>query len=372
MHGKIKKVSSLLTAALLSAAVCTGCSSHTDITIQTDGSGGYEQTFTLSESLLEQLSGSTDTAEKSALSDTLLSDDTVISYFQALYPQARITVADEDVNGTASRTIQLAMDFKDINEYQQIVSQSETLCSITFRPNYFTKSRIYMPLEEETEALSGFSEELEQLLASNAELVPLLQAELQNADMQMAITFPYSVADTNGTIQKDHQTVVWKMKQIDQSERLYALFRTSNSSVAPAYTGAENGKAYNTGVSLKITSENLLERVKINNEVTQSDFMFLSEEGVYTITAADINGNRSHLSFRIDKTKPVISGVKHARTYQNARTIRFSDPQGSGIQSAVLNGSPIKTGKRVYKKGTYRLNVTDRAGNQKSIMFKIE
>lgn len=362
MHGTIKKIPGLLTAGLLSAAVCTGCSSHTAVTIQADGSGEYEQTFTLSESL----------SDESLLSDeTLLSEEIVLSYFQALYPQARITVSDKDEKGMASKTVHLAMDFKDMSEYQQIVSQSETLCSVTFLPNYFTKSRIYMPLEEESAALSGFSEELEQLLTSNAELAPLLQAELQNADMQLAITFPYSVTDTNGTIQKDHQTVVWKMKQMDESERLYALFRTSNSSAAPEYTGAADGKAYNTGVSLHITSENLLDRVKVNREVTQSDSLFLSEEGVYTITAADINGNRSRLSFRIDKTKPVISGVKHAKTYQSARTIRFSDPEGSGIQSALLNGSPIKTGKKVSQKGTYQLVVTDRAGNRKAITFKI-
>ena len=199
-----------------------------------------------------------------------------------------------------------------------------------------------------------------------------LNAEIQNMDIRLTITFPYSVIDTNGSVQEDHKTVVWDIKQMDKMERLYALFHTSSSLTAPTFDGAVHGKAYNTGVSLKISSENLLEHVQVNDEITQSESLFLSAEGIYNITAVDINGNKKSIKFHIDKTKPSVSGVANGKTYQSARTIRFLDKGGSGIKNALLNGTQIKTGKKVSKKGTYHLIVTDKAGNQKITKFKIQ
>ncbi len=124
-------------------------------------------------------------------------------------------------------------------------------------------------------------------------------------------------------------------------------------------------------MSLKIDAENLLDHVQVNDEITQSDHLFLSAEGVYKITAADINGNSSNITFRIDTTKPSVSGVKNGKTYKTARTIRFAD-KGSGIKTASLNGKTIKTGKKVTKKGSYTLNIADKAGNKKIVTFKIK
>jgi hypothetical protein len=73
----------------------------------------------------------------------------------------------------------------------------------------------------------------------------------------------------------------------------------------------------------------------------------------------------------IDSTKPTVSGVKNGKTYKSAVTIKFSD-KGSGIKSAKLNGKTIKTGKKVSKNGTYKLVVTDKAGNKKTVKFTIK
>jgi hypothetical protein len=73
----------------------------------------------------------------------------------------------------------------------------------------------------------------------------------------------------------------------------------------------------------------------------------------------------------IDTTKPTVSGVKNGKTYKKAVTIKFSD-KGSGIKSATLNGKKIKTGKKVSANGTYKLVVTDKAGNKKTIKFTIK
>lgn len=75
----------------------------------------------------------------------------------------------------------------------------------------------------------------------------------------------------------------------------------------------------------------------------------------------------------IDKTAPTVTGVKNGRTYKKAVTIRFKDNKGgSGIKSATLNGKKIKSGKKIKKAGTYTLKVTDKAGNRRTVKFKIK
>jgi hypothetical protein len=73
----------------------------------------------------------------------------------------------------------------------------------------------------------------------------------------------------------------------------------------------------------------------------------------------------------IDTKKPTVSGVKNGKTYKKAVTITFSD-DGSGVKSAKLNGKSIKSGKTVSESGSYKLVVTDKAGNKKTVKFKIK
>lgn len=72
-----------------------------------------------------------------------------------------------------------------------------------------------------------------------------------------------------------------------------------------------------------------------------------------------------------DTVKPVISGVKNGKTYKKAVKVTFKDEQ-SGIKKATLNGKEIKSGKKISKKGSYTLKVTDKAGNTNTIKFKIK
>lgn len=359
MHGK--KRTSLFLVIVLTAMLLAGCSDHTNIQFKEDGSGHYEETASAPEELWDILIGEA-------------SDETVLSYYKALYPQAEIMLSDQTVDGTPYKTFHLEMDFKDLSQYEQMSSNSE-IVSVKYNQNYYSRSKIFMPLEEENEMVSGISEELEQLLDPSSgidqEVRQKFISEMQNLDVIMTITFPYTVADSNGSIAEDGKTVVWDVSKMENSERLYALFRTSNSLSAPKYQGAANGKAYNTGVSVSIDCENLLSSVDVNGEKTASNQLFLSREGIYHITATDVNGNSSNIRFRIDTTKPSISGVKDGKSYKDARTIRFSD-KGSGIKKATLNGKVIQSGKKISQKGTYTLIVSDLAGNKKTITFKIK
>lgn len=101
----------------------------------------------------------------------------------------------------------------------------------------------------------------------------------------------------------------------------------------------------------------------------------VKNNGTYTVRVTDTEFGLSYsVPFEvsgIDTTAPVISGAANGKTYKNAVTIKFSDKE-SGIKTATLNGSAVKTGKKISKAGSYTLKVTDKAGNTKTIKFKIK
>lgn len=359
MPGKVKKGFSLALAALLVAILLAGCSQSIKITLNENGSGRYEESATITKTLWDAAFAKDGYGE------------TILSYMQALYPEATITVSDETIDGAAFKTLRMEMDFKDLSDFRQILSDSKEMMSVNFNQNYFSISSIYMPFEDDAENTPGIAGELEQLLGADEEALKELAHELQAMDASMTVAFPYAVADTNGSVQEDGKTVVWDMGQPGKSARLYALFQADNTLPAPNYTGAVNGKAYNTGVALAIHSENLLSKVDVNGEAVASDYLFLFAEGLYTVTATDVAGNSSKVTFRIDTTKPSVHGVADGKTYKTARTIKFSD-QGSGVKKASLNGKPVKTGKKVSQKGDYTLEVADKAGNQNIVAFTIK
>lgn len=115
-------------------------------------------------------------------------------------------------------------------------------------------------------------------------------------------------------------------------------------------------------------SENVVDSTDINFIYTYE----LSDltEGKHTFTVQDKAGNQSTVSFQYDKTAPTVTGVKNNKTYKKSVTIKVKDK--NGVKSITLNGKKIKSGKKVSKKGSYKLVVTDKAGNVKTIKFKIK
>lgn len=363
---QVKKEMSLVLVIVLAAMLLIGCSDITTITLNENGSGSYREVLTMSKNVWDASLGA------------LGSDDAVKEYYRSSFPQAEIQIQDVDANGAESKELQLAMNFKDESEFQQLLS-GMGMASVKFKPKYYSSTAIYMPIEDDTTGDDGLlPDQIDAMFGENAEAMAALTAELQTTNVQRTITFPYTVTETNGTLLEDGRTVIWNvdMSSLDltaaqEQQRGYALFGEQDAKTAPVFNGAANGKNYNTGVMLNIDSANLLDKVTVNGETTESDALFLSAEGVYNITAVDKGGGSSKLKFRIDTTKPSVSGVTNGKTYKKACTIKFSD-KGSGVKSAALNGKKISSGKKVTKKGSYTLVVTDKAGNKKTVKFKIK
>lgn len=106
----------------------------------------------------------------------------------------------------------------------------------------------------------------------------------------------------------------------------------------------------------------------------------VSGEGQYSVVFAfgdatstfDLNPyNSVVLKVNLDKTKPVITGVKNGKTYRQPVIVKFSD-KGSGIKAAKLNGKSVKSGKKITQNGSYTLIVTDKSGNKSTVKFIIK
>ena len=95
----VKKRTSLLLVILMMAMLLAGCSDHTNIQFKENGSGHYEETASAPKELWNAVIG-----EKS--------DETVLSYYKTLYPQAEITLSDQTIDGTPYKTFHLEWDFK--------------------------------------------------------------------------------------------------------------------------------------------------------------------------------------------------------------------------------------------------------------------
>lgn len=96
--------------------------------------------------------------------------------------------------------------------------------------------------------------------------------------------------------------------------------------------------------------------------------------GCYTVMVEDRSGSRYSSVVEvsgIDDRRPVVSGVADQKTYKKPVIIVFHDKQ-SGIRSAKLNGKNIASGEKVSRYGTYKLSVTDKAGNKTIIRFHLK
>lgn len=93
-----------------------------------------------------------------------------------------------------------------------------------------------------------------------------------------------------------------------------------------------------------------------------------TENGSFTFIATDESGNTTTKIVtvgNIDKTAPVVTGVENGKTYTESKTISFSEGK------ATLNGQSFTSGTSVSAKGDYTLVVSDEAGNQTTVEFRI-
>lgn len=320
-----KKGAAVLLSALLMVTSLCGCSADLDMKLEEDGSGTMTQTVMIEKEYM----GSDDTSD--------LDDG--------------FTYVDVTENGKEYKKGTKTDTFKNVKEIPDMEGTQ-----IAFDEKCF-----YIREESAVEASEDAS-----LGISPEEMKAMLQ-------MNYTITFPYEVKHTNGKVQADKKTVVWDSDQLYANANCWAVFQESlldKTIPAPKLAGVKNNGYYKKNVTVKASSDTIIDTLSVNGRAVGANNCDISREGKNVVICTDVNGNASKITFVIDKTKPVVKGVANGKTYKSAKTIKFSDKYG--VKSATLNGKKISTGKKVSKKGSYKLVVKDKAGNQNVVKFKIK
>lgn len=249
-------------------------------------------------------------------------------------------------------------------------------------------------------------EDMQKMLDEMGLTVEQIQQMIMGIKFAYTIEFPSNVTYTNGTCEPNSNKVTWSFSMQDAMQQatgqlisgqltggqeteeqaivLYAETMPEGESVlkndktAPVIAGVKNNAYYKSIKKISLTASDAVgvTGMTLDGEPTTNGTALniagtdIIKEGKHTVKAYDFSGNKSVVTFTYDKTKPVVKGVANGKTYKKACTIKFSDKYG--IKSAKLNGKTIKTNKKVSKKGSYTLKVTDKAGNTATVKFKIK
>lgn len=220
----------------------------------------------------------------------------------------------------------------------------------------------------------------------NATALELLDVEFMNYD----ITFPKQIVKTNCRLDADGKTLHLTEKDLSKTVTLYAIFnKEAANSKKVTYSGVANGKAYRVKKYITINSKNVIKKVNITRNGKKykdakiytvkgktydnlyNKFAFV-KDGKYVVKTTLVNGAVSTLKFTVDKTKPTTNmKAKIYKKTSKGKKITFKDAT-SGVKKATLNGKKIKNGKVVKKAGKYTLVIYDKAGNKKTVKFRIK
>ncbi|WP_043931158.1 Ig-like domain-containing protein [Bacillus sp. EB01] len=179
-----------------------------------------------------------------------------------------------------------------------------------------------------------------------------------------------SISFNEGTATLNGETYEWGT--VIKSEGTYILVVTDDTGnqttvkftidkTPPKVMGVVNNSSYRVDVTPTFNEGN----AALNGSAYKSGTV-IKDEGSYTLVVTDLAGNKTIVKFAIDKTAPVVSGIKN-NTYYNTDVIP-SFTEGT----ATLNGVAFKSGNVVSVEGAYTLIVTDSAGNKTTITFTID
>lgn len=193
-------------------------------------------------------------------------------------------------------------------------------------------------------------------------------AKVDSCDFNRAsIKFPNTIIKSN--VEAEADTIKMDLNSKFSGDRVYATFKEGVAEKKDlTVTGASNNKYYKKNVTVKAKSSGVITQFRVNNNPQEIDSYKTTSDGVYKVNIKLASGVTKTVKFTVDKTKPT-TNVK-AKTYKKSVKITFKD-KVSGIKTATLNKKKIKSGKTVTKAGSYTLVLKDKAGNSKTVKFKI-
>ncbi len=202
----------------------------------------------------------------------------------------------------------------------------------------------------------------------------------------MSLVFMSPVTNTNGIIDSANPNhVTWETTTAGQNTTYWATAGSASNAATAKVTSVKNKKIYKKEKTIQVSNaENLAKMTLSKLDSSDGDVVstktikqgaVVKANGFYQLTVWSRDGKCQSISFTIDKKKPVISGAKNKKTYKKNVTLKFED-EHSGIKSVTVNGKKISSkkyeGYTIKKNGTYKIVVTDKAGNKKKITIYIK
>lgn len=143
---------------------------------------------------------------------------------------------------------------------------------------------------------------------------------------------------------------------------------------APKITGVKDGDVHREELKVRFNEgEATLNGVKTTaffwvDQVTGENIyeLTIAEDGKYKLVVTDAAGNESTVSFEMNLSNSLVSGVSNNSVYNYERMIMFK--RGT----ATLNGQPFRNGGVVSEPGKYTLIITEGNGKVTTLTFTIQ
>lgn len=137
---------------------------------------------------------------------------------------------------------------------------------------------------------------------------------------------------------------------------------------APEVKGVSNGKFYKKELEISANDINLATIVLNGKEAGRTET--IKDDGVYTYIVTDTAGNETKVNFVKDTVKPTLVGIKNKGKYAGVFNLTAKD--NIGVKSIKLNGKTVKYGYKIKKSKSYKVIVTDNAGNKSKYNFSVD
>jgi len=143
---------------------------------------------------------------------------------------------------------------------------------------------------------------------------------------------------------------------------------------APKITGVKDGGVHREELKVRFNEgEATLNGVKTPAFFWVDQFtgeniyeLIIAEDGKYKLVVTDLAGNESTVSFEMNLSNSLVSGVSNNGVYNSKRMIMFK--RGT----ATLNGQPFPNGGVVSEPGKYTLIITEDNGKVTTLTFTIQ
>lgn len=164
----------------------------------------------------------------------------------------------------------------------------------------------------------------------------------------------------------------------------------------PTITGVQNQGVYTKRITPICQDEHLTQVVLTRNEEIVTNYtngMPISEDGIYELLAVDEAGNKTTISFIIDKTAPAIqvmipkpenkqaivkiyieeetTSVKTLKVASGQQNISYFQNNGQEVSIATTNQKRIIANWPITQNGTYTIYAKDLAGNAAVYSFEV-